>query len=386
MSNNYGGFNNHLKSQQQLELLLLLISNEIQRICIWLNPTDQPSSNIILQQENDLSTKIISDNDKKLLNTDNPTNSQWSKLVKAAWNIDPRISFNLFIRFRFAKIIKKEIKDLVLADAEFVTDIPELVIFLATKKNLTKNIPQLSYLLQWKTGSLINAIYFLNKPYVFNPYLRHYALRILKKFSGDVLVFYLAQLCQNLRHDKTNELKKFLISICKKDNFFAHQLLWTLRTEIIKKDELSDEEKSEIKESEKELSTICEDFFVDIVINFSKEQFKLYEEEFEFFDKLTNISGYLVPFDKPLRKDELRKKLKDFELTKNLYLPTSTDWKMTGMVKESSTPLKSSKKVPFLLPFNVSKIDKKTQKKIEDKKKLIFKMGDGKFFFFFDLK
>jgi phosphatidylinositol 4-kinase len=112
---------------------------------------------------------------------------------------------------------------------------------------------------------------------------------------------------------------------------FTHQLIWSLRTEEIDKKELTSKEISELTEKDYEMAAISVDLIKEITNSFSEEQKELYLEEFGFFDKVTNISGYLKKIEKEKRPEQIAvevQKLIDNQIkqSKNLYLPTSVKY------------------------------------------------------------
>jgi phosphatidylinositol 4-kinase len=84
---------------------------------------------------------------------------------------------------------------------------------------------------------------------------------------------------------------------------FTHQLIWTLRTEIIDHKNLTEEEKEEIKPAEEVISEISHRLYLQVLgeLVYDERAKKLYEEEFSFFDQITEISGALVPYPKEER-------------------------------------------------------------------------------------
>eukprot|EP01080_Neovahlkampfia_damariscottae_P007605 gene7605-11928_t len=353
-------------SSKFMDLLEKLVHNEIERIKLWFNPQ---KPNQYIHFPSPLETISLKDIPK----------NNWVSYVKEAWKFSPRLALELSYHFRFLNV-SKELEELVLHNASSLLDIPEAVDYLVTPDNAKKNIKELRLLLNWKPTTLANALKFLNAPFAENPLVVQYAIRTLRQFSPEEVVFYLAQLVQNLRHDNDGYLRRYMLSVVKQSDMFAHQLMWSLRTEQISQEDLEDETEK-LTPSDFEMRDIADDLILDILNAFSVEQEKLYHEEFDFFDTVTKISGELRLIPKE-QQDERKKgliaaaeKLKG-KISKNLYLPSNVEHKIDSLYPQKSRVLKSAKKVPILLSFQTHKTDQ--EGKITEKNDVlcIFKMGD----------
>lgn len=361
-----------MKGLKYVDLLGALVYNEMERIKLWFNP-QKPNQYIHFPPP---PKEII------ISITSFPRNI-WIKYLNEAWNFNPRLALALEKHFRFIEI-KLELQELVKKNASSLIGIPEAIEYLITEKNINDNINEFQYLLNWEPCTLSLALKFLNKPFNSNILVTQYAIRALRRFDPETVVFYLPQLVQNLRHDgQSRLLKKFMLDTVKKSNMFAHQLIWTLRTELIDKKDLSEKEISELKPNDYEIAEIAELMIIDVLRAFSEDQKKVYEEEFGFFDTVTKISGELKEIPKENeqgRREGLVKKaeeLKEMIIQRpNLYLPTSSEHKILGLYPEKSITLKSAKKVPILIPFRTKKVDHHGKEYPETDVKCIFKMGD----------
>ena len=121
-----------------------------------------------------------------------------------------------------------------------------------------------------------------------------------------------------------------------------------------------------------------------IIDGFTPKALDLFRREFEFFDKVTSISGVLFPLPKEERRAGIRRYIlflngyacviSDFflavkigvhacyyyrELEKiqmegeDLYLPTAPNKLVRGIRVDSGIPLQSAAKVPIMITFNV---------------------------------
>ena len=79
-----------------------------------------------------------------------------------------------------------------------------------------------------------------------------------------------------------------------------------------------------------------------------------YEREFDFFGKLTNISGEIRPFPKGAeRKKACLEQLEKITVQHGCYLPSSPEALVVDIDYKSGTPLQSAAKAPFLVRFQV---------------------------------
>jgi phosphatidylinositol 4-kinase len=81
-----------------------------------------------------------------------------------------------------------------------------------------------------------------------------------------------------------------------------------------------------------------------------------YEREFDFFNKVTAISGQIRPFPRgPERNKACLEALAKIELQKGVYLPSNPDAVVLDIDKTSGRPMQSAAKAPFLAKFRVRK-------------------------------
>ncbi|XP_033126679.1 phosphatidylinositol 4-kinase alpha-like [Anneissia japonica] len=129
-----------------------------------------------------------------------------------------------------------------------------------------------------------------------------------------------------------------------------------------------------------------------ILNNLSGPAKAFYEREFEFFGKITAISGEIRPFPKGQeRKDACLKALARIELQSGCYLPSNPEAVVLEIDQKSGTPMQSAAKAPFLAKFTVQQCGVQELEEIgmegeitEDKKNaqqtqvqaVIFKVGD----------
>lgn len=124
-----------------------------------------------------------------------------------------------------------------------------------------------------------------------------YAVRALRSFPPETIIFYIPQLVQSLRYDKSGLVLAYLVAAAKESEVVAHQLIWNTMT-------YTEGEESDLTKPAKELSE-------RIVNDFSEEVKQRYQEEFTFFENVTKISGIL----KEQAETKEERKVKEIEMS-----------------------------------------------------------------------
>eukprot|EP00817_Percolomonadidae_sp_ATCC50343_P006630 CAMPEP_0117422392 /NCGR_PEP_ID=MMETSP0758-20121206/3241_1 /TAXON_ID=63605 /ORGANISM="Percolomonas cosmopolitus, Strain AE-1 (ATCC 50343)" /LENGTH=1098 /DNA_ID=CAMNT_0005204985 /DNA_START=1208 /DNA_END=4504 /DNA_ORIENTATION=- len=321
-------------------ILTIFLENEIERLYDYHNPLNLKWK--LNSIENYLSTS------KKGISI------PLKNLLLSTWNVSPKLVVNgLGLNFVHNDELQLLVQNQIRQHPEDCRHLAAAAKYLlgdAEKHELFEN---------WAPTTLTTALKLLNEEYVVNDHIRHYALTILRSFRPEQVVFYLQQLVQCLRHDKSNELRNFLLEFCQKSVMFTHQLVWTLRTEMIKEEDLTEEEIKEIQPAEREIAKIVEPFEKDVIDSLTSDHLALYNEEFEFFRKMTDISGRLVQYEKGSveRIRKLHQFLEELRqanaVSDHLYLPTNVRSRIIDFIPTGGHVLKSAKKVPILVPFRV---------------------------------
>lgn len=128
----------------------------------------------------------------------------------------------------------------------------------------------------------------------------------------------------------------------------AHQLIWNMHTNMY-----MDEEK-QIKDPV--LFDTLDALVKNILGALSGPAKQFYEREFDFFEKITNISGEIRPYPKgPERKQACLTALRKIQVQPGCYLPSNPEAMVIDIDKDSGTPMQSAAKAPFLARFKVQR-------------------------------
>ncbi|KAK3047196.1 Phosphatidylinositol 4-kinase stt4 [Extremus antarcticus] len=317
---------------QKHELLDKLLAHEIGRLDVWINPLSDPSRSILP------STHIgpVSDTD-------------FSHLLRTAWNEDPRIVVQLATRFSNSETLVSQIRAYVLRQPERVVgDADALYVLLGS--SLPHDVKtQLKYLLYWAPINPMAAVTYFMPAYGNHPLIIQYAVRALESHSTDVTFFYVPQIVQTLRYDALGYVERYIIETATFSQLFAHQIIWNMKANAYK-----DEESTEPDPVKPVLDRVMD----ALIASFSTEDKGFYEREFDFFGKVTGISGTLKPFiksPKPEKKQKIEEELRKIPVEVGVYLPSNPDGVVIGVDRKSGKPLQSHAKAPFMATFRIRK-------------------------------
>jgi phosphatidylinositol 4-kinase len=282
--------------------------------------------------------------------------AEWKTLISTAWEIDPKLAVRLAERFRNNAIPQAEITRMVQADPGRVYDLPEAVVYLVTEDAVKKAAfaaseteSPLRHLIYWTPTTLPTAIWFLNPPFCQNRRVLEYAVHSLRAHPAENVLFYLSQILQCLRNDSEDKLLyNFLLEASKASVLLSHQLLWLSQAEL-------GEVKREVKFAMTPFRYIVKGLIADVIDRFDEVEQQFFQQEFEFFEQITAISGILKPIPTKLdRKAKIAAELAKIKLTtKNIYLPTNPQLQVQEIICSSGSPMQSAAKVPILVAFKV---------------------------------
>ncbi|CAN6927714.1 unnamed protein product [Brassica oleracea] len=335
--------------EKRKQLLLILCQHESDRLDVWAQPIsskDSPYSRL----------KVSS--------------GKWTEHAKTAFLVDPRIAISLVSRFLENIALKSEVTQLVEAHIVDLRTIPEALPYFLTSKTVEENSVLLQHLPHWAACSITQALEFLTPNYKGHPRVMAYVLRVLESYPPERVTFFMPQLVQSLRYDEGRLVEGYLLRAAQRSDIFAHILTWHLQGESFQetvKDGAFDKNAS----FQASLAEVRQ----HIIDGFTLKALDLFNREFDFFEKVTSISGALFPLPKEERRAGIRRELEKIKIQgEDLYLPTAPNKLVKGIQIDSGIPLQSAAKVPIMITFNV--VDRDGNHNDVKPQACIFKVGD----------
>jgi phosphatidylinositol 4-kinase len=139
---------------------------------------------------------------------------------------------------------------------------------------------------------------------------------------------------------------EFIKILAQKSQLAAHQLIWNMQT-----NKFTDEE-GHTKDDD--LYDTLENLIESILTSLSGPAKKFYEREFNFFEKITAVSGDIRPFPKGAeRKKACLEQLSKIAVQPGCYLPSNPEALVMDIDYNSGTPMQSAAKAPYLARFRV---------------------------------
>ncbi|XP_050501433.1 phosphatidylinositol 4-kinase alpha isoform X1 [Diabrotica virgifera virgifera] len=315
-------------------LILELLAVEIEFLIVWHNPTLRPE------------LQMAGEETVAFWRTKTITDKHWQDYTRLAWDISPTLAVYLPSRFRMNDTIIGEIKSLVQINPTSVAHVAEALQYLVTTDAILSDSPKLVNMLTWARVSPIQALAYFSRQFPSHPISAQYAVRVLSSYPADAVLFYIPQLVQALRHDKMGYVTEFIKYIAKKSQIVAHQLIWNMKTNMFIDEDMLQKDPV-IYES-------LESLVGSIVSDLSGPAKLFYEREFDFFDKITNISGEIRPFPKGIeRKRACLEALSKVKVQSGCYLPSNPEAMVLDIDYKSGTPMQSAAKAPYLARFKV---------------------------------
>lgn len=318
--------------QPKQDLLLNLISHEIGRVSVWITPLDQQSKGL-LSGSHEGATQEAS----------------IAPLLKTAWDEDPSIAIQLCTRFVKSQAIHSQVRQLLLQHPEKAIDEPDALYILLGAELPSDIKTQLKYLLYWAPVNPMAAVTYFLPAYANHPFIVQYAVRALEAHSVDITFFYVPQIVQTLRYDSLGYVERYIIETAAFSQLFAHQIIWNMKANAYK-----DEDSEEPDPVKPVLDRVMD----ALISSFLPEDKDFYEREFDFFGKVTGISGTLKPFikrPKPEKKQKIEEELRKIQVEVGVYLPSNPDGVVIGIDRKSGKPLQSHAKAPFMATFRIRK-------------------------------
>jgi phosphatidylinositol 4-kinase len=313
------------------ELFVQLVNHEICRLMVWITPLAHESRGTLLQHET-----YVKD-------------STFQPLLPIAWAEDPRIAIQLVTRFPNSKDLSQAVRALLMRHPEQAINEPDALQVLLGPELPSDVKSQLKYLLYWAPINPMAAVTHFLPAYGNHPYIIQYAVRALESHSVDVTFFYVPQIVQALRYDALGYVERYIVETAKFSQLFAHQIIWNMNANAYK------DEESQQPDS---IKPMLDKVLAALIASFSAKDKDFYEREFEFFGKVTGISGTLKPLikrPKPERKAKIEEELRKIEVDVGVYLPSNPEGVVIGIDRKSGRPLQSHAKAPYMATFRIRK-------------------------------
>lgn len=315
-------------------LILGLLAVEIEFLTTWYNPMSAWECNIT--GEDTIAT----------WRSQPVTDRAMRDLARLSWDTSPCLAIYIPCRFKTSDIIRSEVSRLVQQNPYTVCHLQEALQYLTTPESVLSDMLELNHMLTWARVSPIKALAYFSRQFPPHPITAQYAVRALGSYPPDTILFYIPQLMQAVRYDSMGYVTEFIKAAASKSQLLAHQMIWNMKTNMFL-DEEGLQQDPDLYEHFHHIMHHIIDF-----LSGPAKQF--YEREFDFFQKITAISGVIRVFPKGVeRKNACLNELSKIVVQPGCYLPSNPEAVVLDIDYKSGTPMQSAAKAPFLARFRV---------------------------------
>ncbi|KAL7418401.1 Phosphatidylinositol 4-kinase stt4 [Cryptotrichosporon argae] len=318
--------------RDRVRLLQLLVENEVSRLNVWANPTNESGR-----------TYAASGPIERTVGAD-----EWVALVRRAWRASPAMAVHMGERFKQNQV-QIELMKLVRTEPRRVLEVEDAVRYLLGEKLEAGARPALKYLPIWAPVPPVTALKYFHPRYGNHPLILQYAMRVLEQHPVDLTFFFVPQVVQALRADALGYVERFIFETSKISQLFCHQIIWNMKANTYRDDDGTEPDP---------MKPMLDRMIDMIVAALSGKAKAFYDKEFEFFASVTSISGKLKPYikkTKPEKKAKIDEEMALIQVPVGVYLPSNPDGIVIDLDRKSGRPLQSHAKAPFMATFKVQK-------------------------------